>query len=105
MTLSLTHHPTALSPLHLTLHLSQFRLSCGLGTPDALEESVSLGESVEAVVALGAGTNEAGQGIHLVLSGITAVLVNLADADLHAGVVLGLDDAVGGAALARHVAV
>lgn len=41
----------------------------------------------------------------MVLSGDgTAVLVNLGDGDLDGAVVLGLDDAVGSAALARDVA-
>lgn len=41
----------------------------------------------------------------MVLAGDSAaVLVNLGDGDLDGGVVLGLDDAVGGAALARNVA-
>ena len=41
----------------------------------------------------------------MVLTGVTAVLVNLGDGDLDGGVVVGLDDAVGGAALAGDVAV
>lgn len=41
----------------------------------------------------------------MVLTGVAAVLVNLGDGDLDGGVVVGLDDAVGGAALAGDVAV
>ena len=41
----------------------------------------------------------------MVLAGdLTAVLVNLSDGDLDGGVVLGLDDAVGGRALPGDVA-
>jgi hypothetical protein len=64
--------------------------------PDALEEAILLCEPVEAVVALAHGADEAAQGVGLVLAGVAAVLVNLADADLDGGVVLGLDDASGG---------
>jgi len=39
----------------------------------------------------------------VVLARVAAVLVDLGDADLHAGVVLGLDDAAGRAALAGDV--
>jgi hypothetical protein len=60
--------------------------------PDALEEAILLCEPVEAVVALAHGADEAAEGVDLVV----AVLVNLADADLDGGVVLGLDDASGG---------
>lgn len=73
-------------------------------TPDALEETVPLGESVQGVIALGSRSHEPAEGVDLVLSGVASVLVDLADADLDAGVVLGLDDAVGGAALAWDVA-
>ena len=76
-----------------------------LGAPDALEEAVPLGEAVHGVVALGHGTNETGESVDVVLAGdLTAVLVNLGDGDLDGGVVLGLDDAVGGRALPGDVA-
>lgn len=75
------------------------------GGPDVLEVAVTLGEAVEGVVALAAGTDETAQSVGLVLAGVSAVLINLADGDLDRGVVVGLDDAVGGAALAGHVAV
>ena len=73
------------------------------GRPDALEEAVALCEPVDGVVGLAHGADEAGQGVDLVLAGVAAVLVDLCDADLHRGVVLGLDDAAGGAALAGDV--
>ena len=63
-------------------------------------------EAVEGVVALAHGADEAAEGVDLVvtLDG-TAVLVDLCDGDLDGTVVLGLDDAVGGAALAGDVTV
>lgn len=73
--------------------------------PDVLQVSITLGKAVEGVVALAARADEAAQSVRLVLAGVAAVLVNLADGDLHRGVVVGLDDAVGCAALAGHVAV
>ena len=76
-----------------------------LGAPDVLEETVPLSESVHGVVALGHGADETGKGVDVVLAGdLTAVLVNLGDGDLDGGVVLGLDDAVGGRALPGDVA-
>ena len=71
--------------------------------PDVLEETVTLSESVEGVVALTHGANETGEGVDLVLTSVSAVLIDLCDGDLDGGVVLGLDDAVGGAALAWDV--
>lgn len=75
------------------------------GSPDVLEVTVTLGQTVEGVVTLAAGTDEAAESEGLVLAGVATVLVNLADGELDGGVVVGLDDAVGGAALAGHVAV
>jgi hypothetical protein len=75
-------------------------LSGLLSGPDILEETVTLSEAVQGVIGLTLGADEAGQSVNLVLAGVATVLVDLADGDLHGGVVLGLDDAVGGAALA-----
>lgn len=76
-----------------------------LGGPDGLDEAIALGKAVESVIALTHGTDETAEGVDVVLAGDSAaVLVNLGDGDLDGGVVLGLDDAVGGAALARNVA-
>lgn len=86
-------------------HIAVDDLPLAGGGPDVLEETVTLSEAVEGVVALTAGTDEAAESEGLVLAGVAAVLVNLADGDLDGGVVVGLDDAVGGAALAGHVAV
>lgn len=75
-----------------------------LGAPDALEEAITLRQSVEGVVALAHRSDEAAEGVDLVLAlNSTAVLVNLGDGDLDRAVVLGLDDAVGGTALAGDV--
>lgn len=74
------------------------------GAPDVLEEAVTLGQAVDGVVALAHGANETAEGVGLVLAGVAAVLVDLADGDLSGSVVLGLDDAVGGRALAGDVA-
>ena len=71
--------------------------------PDVLEEAVPLGEAVHAVVALAHGADKAAKSVDLVLASVTAVLVNLGDGDLDRAVVLGLDDAVGRAALAGDV--
>ena len=73
--------------------------------PHVLEVSVALGQAVDGVVGLAHGADEAAEGVGLVLASVPAVLVHLCDRDLHAGVVLGLDDAVGRRALARDVTV
>ena len=73
--------------------------------PHILEVSVTLRKTVQRVITLATRTDEAAQGIGLVLAGVAAVLVDLADGDLHRGVVAGFDNAVGCAALARDVAV
>lgn len=91
------HHPSA--------NHARDNLPLAASGPDVLEVAVALGKAVEGVVALAAGTDETAEGVGLVLAGVAAVLVNLADGDLDRGVVVGLDDAVGGAALAGHVAV
>ena len=71
--------------------------------PDVLEESIALRKAVHAVVALAHGAYEAAEGVGLVLAGVAAVLVDLGDGELDGGVVLGLDDTVGCAALAWDV--
>lgn len=83
----------------LTSHLS-------LAAPDVLDEAVTLGQSVQGIVGLAHGADETAEGVDVVLAGDGATrLVNLGDGDLDGGVVLGLDDAVGGRALAGDVAV
>lgn len=79
-------------------------IDLSLSAPDVLEEAVTLGQSVEGVVALAHSSDEAAEGVDVVLAlDGTAVLVNLGDGDLDRAVILGLDDAVGGAALAGDV--
>lgn len=73
--------------------------------PNALEETILLGQSVDAVVALAHCPYESAKSICLVLASVSAVLVDLCNRKLYRGVVLGLDDAVGCAALAWDVAV
>ena len=75
--------------LHIPNHLPA-------SAPDGLEEAVLLCEPVEAVVGLTHGANETADGVGLVVDGVAAVLVNLANAELDRGVVLGPDDASGG---------
>lgn len=77
-----------------------------LAAPDVLDEAVTLGQSVQGIVGLAHGADEAAEGVNVVLAADGAArLVNLGDGDLDGGVVLGLDDAVGGRALAGDVAV
>jgi hypothetical protein len=93
--------------LHLTIKLLlESRFLHALAAPDVLHQAVPLRQSVDGIVALTHSTDEAAQSVDVVLSGdCAAVLVNLGDGDLDGTVVFGLDDAVGGAALARDVAV
>ena len=77
-----------------------------LSAPDVLDDAVPLGEAVHGVVGLAHGADEAAEGVGVVLAGDgAAVLVDFGDVDLDGAVVLGLDDAVGGAALAGDVTV
>jgi hypothetical protein len=79
-------------------------LSRRLSTPNTLEEPIALCQSVQGIIALGSRPHEPAQRVDLVLAGVTAVLVDLADAELDTGVVFGFDDAVGRAAFAGDVA-
>lgn len=76
-----------------------------LGAPHVLQQTIALGQAVHGVIGLSHGTNESTQSVDVVLSGDSAAaLVNLGDRNLDRTVVLGLDDAVGGRALAGDVA-
>lgn len=79
------------------------RLSLAASAPDVLQQSIPLRQSVQGIVALAHGSHKSAQGVDLALAGESAVLVNLANGDLDGRMVLGLDDAVGGAALAGDV--
>jgi len=72
--------------------------------PHVLEVTVALRQPVQRVIALAARAHKTAQGVGLVLAGVAAVLVDLGDGDLDGAVVVGLDDAVGGRALAGDVA-
>lgn len=86
--------------------LRQHPFHLSLGRPDVLDKAVALGQAVQGIVGLTHGADEAAEGVDVVLAGdSTAGLVHLGDGDLNRSVVLGLDDAVGGRALAGDVAV
>jgi hypothetical protein len=61
-------------------------------------------QPVQRIVALSHGAYESTEGVNLVLTGVTAVLIDFGDGKLYTGMVLGFDDAVGRAALAGDVA-
>ena len=73
--------------------------------PHIFQVAVPLGQTVEGVIALTASTDETAQGVSLILASVAAVLVDVTDGNLNRGVIVGLDDAVCGAAFAGHVAV
>ncbi len=72
--------------------------------PHILQQPVPLAQAVQRIVTLAHGAHEAAQRVDLVLARVPSVLVDLSDGDLYGSVVFGFDDAVGGAALAGHVA-
>lgn len=95
------------APAENVPHISivQNRKHLSLGAPDVLQQTVTLSKAVHRVVALAHSTDETAQSINVVLSGDgAAVLVDLGDRNLDGAMVLGLDNAVGGAALAGDVA-
>lgn len=72
--------------------------------PDVLEQTVSLGQSVQRVVSLTTGSNVTGKSVGG--EGVwnsTALLVNVDNVELDGSVVLSLDDSVGGRALSWNV--
>ena len=73
--------------------------------PHCLQESIALRKPIQAVIAFTSGTHKSTHGVYVVLPGVTAVLVDLGNADLDRCVVFGLNDAVGGAAFSRDVTV
>lgn len=81
------------------------RLSLQTSAPHVLQQTISLCQSVQRIVALAHCSYESAESVDLVLARQSTVLVNLCDGDLDGCVVLGLDDAVGSAALAGDVAV
>lgn len=81
------------------------QLSLAASAPDILQKAITLRQSVQGIVALAHSPYESAQSIDLALACESAVLINLAHGDLDGCVVLGLDNAVGGAALAGDVTV
>jgi hypothetical protein len=79
------------------------RLSLQASAPNILQQTISLCQSVQRIVALPHRSYEAAEGIDLALACESTVLINLSHGDLDGCVVLSLDDAVGGAALAGDV--
>jgi hypothetical protein len=86
----LLYHPF-LPPPSPSVTLPPYCSSRGLAAPNGLQEAIALGQSVQAVVALGATAHEAAERIHLVLARVAARLVDFADADLDRRVVFGFD--------------
>ncbi len=87
--------------------LKPHRLRTDLPTcaPDSLQEPIPLCQPVDRIIAFSHRPHESTKCKGVVLARIASVLVDFGDADLHRSMVLSLDDAVGRAALARHVAV
>jgi hypothetical protein len=81
------------------------RLSLAASAPYVLQQTISLCQSVQGIIALAHRSYETAECVNLAFAGESAVLVNLSYGDLDGGMVLGLDDAVGGAALSWDVAV
>ena len=97
MTTTMSYAPFILLPTSITsTHLPA-------SAPYALQESIPLCQSVNAVVTLAHLAHEAAERKDVVLAGVAAVVVDLCDGDLDRGVVLGFDDAVCGGALAGDV--
>jgi hypothetical protein len=80
-------------------------LSLKASTPDILQQTIPLRQSVQGIIALAHRSYETAKCVNLVLARKSAVLINLCYGDLNRCVVLGLDNAVGCAALAGDVAV
>ncbi len=78
--------PSRPDPIPLSAHRTP--------TPNRLQKPIALRQPVQTVIALGARAHKATQRVHLVLARVPAILVHLADGDLHRGVVFGFDDAV-----------
>lgn len=87
-------------------HPTSFSSPLAGAVPDVLDEAVALCKAVQRIVALAHGPYESAESIDVVLAlDGAAVLVDLGDGNLDRSVVLGLDDAVGGAALTGDVTV
>jgi hypothetical protein len=80
------------------------RLSLFASAPYVLQESITLCQSVQSIITLSHCSYETAKSVNLALPGQTAVLIDLSDRNLDRRVVLGLNDAVGCAALSWDVA-
>lgn len=67
-----------------------------------VHETVTDSEAAQTEVGGTLATDGTRQAVHSVLVGVNAVLVDVADVDLHGGVVLGAEKAVGHGAAAEH---
>jgi hypothetical protein len=81
------------------------QLSLAASTPDILQQAIPLRQSVQGIIALTHSSYKSAQGIDLALACESTVLINLANGDLDGCVILCLDNAVGGTALAGDVTV
>ena len=84
---------------------SNMRLTLAAAAPDVLQQTIALCQSVQGIIAFAHCSYEAAKCVHLVLAGVSSVLVNLSDGELNRSVVLCLDNAVCGAALSWDVPV
>ena len=73
-------------------------------TPHTLQQPIPLREPIHTIVALPHTPHESTQRVHLILPGISTILVHFAHADLYARVIFGFDDPVGRGAFAWDVA-
>jgi hypothetical protein len=80
------------------------QLSLAASAPDILQQTISLRQSVQGIITLPHGSYKSAKSVDLTFACEPTVLVNLSDGDLDGRVILGLDYAVGGTALARDVA-
>jgi hypothetical protein len=106
VSISLSSHPQT-SPTHPSspsFHLAH-TTHLPASAPHALQEPIPLCQSVDAVVTLTHLAHEAAERKDVVLASVASVVVDLCDGDLDRGVVLGLDDAVCGGALAGDVTI
>ena len=79
-------------------------LSCRLRTPNCLQKSILLRQSVQTIVTFRSRPHKPAQCVHLILACVTAVLIDFANGNLDRGVVFCFNDTVRCAAFARDVA-
>ena len=78
-------------------------LSLAASTPYVLQHTIPLCQSVQGIIRFSHRPYESAESIDLALAREPAILVNLANRYLNRGVILGFNDAIGSAALTRHV--